>query len=148
MYKPGSRAHFHAMLFNKAYTRLLRSLEKAFNGNPNQIIDAIGMMFSVELHLKNLIRTPIDDNGNPEIGPNAGPTFEFTPEWQKNKQQATQKTSRSTMFTVVVSPFYRVTSNRAFYLVIWHVYINDKDHTSTLQIKNTSESDPHSYEAT
>lgn len=80
MYKPGSRAHFHAMLFNKAYTRLLRSLEKAFNGNPNQIIDAIGMMFSVELHLKNLIRTPIDDNGNPEIGPNAGPTFEFTPE--------------------------------------------------------------------
>ena len=30
--------------------------------------------------------------------------------------------------------------------IIWCVY--DKDHMSALQLKNTSESDPHSYEVT
>ena len=81
MYAPGSRAHSKAVLFNKVYTRLLRALEITFNGNPSDIQKDISLMFSVELHLRNLVRTPIDDvNGNPEVGPNAGPTFTFTPE--------------------------------------------------------------------
>ena len=80
MFAPGSRAHFHAEIFNKAYTKLIKALEKAFNGKPEELGNALGLMFSVELHLKNLVRTPIDDNGNPEVGPNAGPTFTFTPE--------------------------------------------------------------------
>ena len=81
MYAPGSRAQYQAVMFNKVYTRLLRALEVAFNGKPKELGNALGLMFSVELHLNNLVRTPIDDvNGNPEVGPNAGPTFTFTPE--------------------------------------------------------------------
>ena len=81
MYAPGSRAHFQAEIFNEVYTKLLKALQVAFNGNPKEIENALGLMFSVELHLRNLVRTPIDDvNGNPEVGPNAGPTFTFTPE--------------------------------------------------------------------
>ena len=81
MYAPGSRAHFQAEIFNEVYTKLLKALEVAFNGNPKEIENALGLMFSVELHLRNLVRTPIDDvNGNPEVGPNAGPTFTFSPE--------------------------------------------------------------------
>ena len=41
--------------------------------------DATGLMYGVELHLKALLRAPVDDNGNPDIEPNTGPTFEFTP---------------------------------------------------------------------
>lgn len=49
------------------------------NGHPEALIDSIGIMYSVNLQLKNLVQTPIDDNGDPEEGPNAGPTFDFTP---------------------------------------------------------------------
>ena len=81
MFRTGSKAFIQAKLFNKVYTKLLKTLEVTFNGKPDEIGNALGLMFSVELHLKNLVRIPIDDvNGNPEVGPNAGPTFTFTPE--------------------------------------------------------------------
>ena len=32
----------------------------------------------IMLDLKELLRTPIDDNGDPDVGPSAGPTFDFT----------------------------------------------------------------------
>lgn len=79
-YTPGSKAYRQAVLFNKAYTKLFKSLENAFNGNPHEGLEnAIGLMYGVELHLKKLLRTPVDDDGDPDIGPNAGPTFDFTP---------------------------------------------------------------------
>lgn len=78
-YSRRSKAYRQAVLFNKAYTKLIKSLEYTFNGNPKALEDAIGLMYAVELHLKNLLRTPVDDNGDPDIGPNAGPTFDFTP---------------------------------------------------------------------
>ena len=76
---PGSKAYKQAVLFNKAYTKLLKSLEHACNGHLETMEDATGLMYGVELHLKALLRTPVDDNGDPDIEPNAGPTFEFTP---------------------------------------------------------------------
>ncbi|XP_078360554.1 uncharacterized protein LOC144644874 [Oculina patagonica] len=78
-YTPGSKAYRKAERFNKVYTKLLKSLEDLFNGHPDSLNDALGLMYSVDLHLKNLVRTPIDDNGDPNVGPNAGPTFDFTP---------------------------------------------------------------------
>ena len=78
-YTPGSKAYRQAVMFNKVYTNLLKSLENTFNGYPDTLRDALGLMYSVDLHMKNLVRTPIDDNGDPNDGPNAGPTFDFTP---------------------------------------------------------------------
>ena len=80
MYEEDSKAKVRAVMFNQAYTRLLKSLEYAFNGHPESIGDAISMMHSLIMHLNRLMSTPIDDNGDPNVGPNAGPTFEFTPE--------------------------------------------------------------------
>ena len=86
MFRTGSKAHIQAQLFNKVYTKLLKTLELTFNGKPTEIKNALGLMFAVQLHLKNLVRTPIDDvNGIPDMGPNAGPTFIFTPEWNAKR---------------------------------------------------------------
>ena len=78
-YTQGSSAYRKAERLNKVYTKLLKSLEEVFNGHPDSLNDALGLMYSVDLHLRNLVRTPIDDNGDPDVGPNAGPTFDFTP---------------------------------------------------------------------
>lgn len=76
-YAPGSKAHIEAMMFNQIYTKLLLSLHIAFNGHPDKMPDAISIMHNLVIHLNRLMRTPIDDNGDPDIGPNAGPTFDF-----------------------------------------------------------------------
>ena len=77
-YTPGSKAYRKAEILNKVYTRMLKSLEDVFNGHPDSMNDALSLMYSVDFHLKELLRTPIDDNGDPDVGPNAGPTFDFT----------------------------------------------------------------------
>ena len=56
---PGSKAYKQAVLFNKAYTKLLKSLEHACNGHPETMEDATGLMYGVELHLKALLRAPV-----------------------------------------------------------------------------------------
>lgn len=78
-YTAGSTAYRRAERFNQVYTKLLKSLEDVFNGHPDSLKDALGLMYSVDLHLRNLVGTPIDDNGDPDVGPNAGPPFDFTP---------------------------------------------------------------------
>ncbi|KAL9973993.1 hypothetical protein ACROYT_G020520 [Oculina patagonica] len=77
---PGSRADVLNREFNKLYTNLLRSLEVTFNGHPDKFGDALGLMFSIDRHLKTLVRTPLEQDGDPTVGPNAGPTFEFIPD--------------------------------------------------------------------
>ena len=54
------------------------AMDKVFYGHPDTVRDAIGCMYSVDIHLKRLVKTPIEDKGDPLVGPNAGPTFEFT----------------------------------------------------------------------
>lgn len=78
-YKKGSLAYLTAKEFNKVYTKLLKSLERIFNGYPDDLKDALGIMYSLQVHLDKLIRTPVHPDGDPDVGPNAGPTFDFTP---------------------------------------------------------------------
>jgi len=77
---PGSQADVLNREFNRLYTNLLRSLDVAFNGHPEKFGDAVGLMFSIDRHLKRLVRTPLEQDGDPTVGPNAGPTFEFIPD--------------------------------------------------------------------
>ena len=79
-YAKGSRADVLNKEFNRIYTNLLRSLEVVFNGHPEKFDDALGLMFSVDRHLKMLVQTPLEEQGDPTVGPNAGPTFEFMPD--------------------------------------------------------------------
>ncbi|CAH1271190.1 Hypp4598 [Branchiostoma lanceolatum] len=77
-YPPGSQVRKYSDNFNKIYTGLLQCVHDAFNGNPEKMkVDCMGMMSSLTAWAKRLVRTPIDSNGDPEIGPNAAPTFEF-----------------------------------------------------------------------
>ena len=79
-FTPGSRADVQNREFNRLYTNLLRALEVTFNGRPEKFGDALGLMFSIDRHLKRLVRTPLEENGDPTVGPNAGPTFDFMPD--------------------------------------------------------------------
>ena len=78
-YNPNSKAYRQAERFNKVYTKLLKSLNNVFNGQPDTLKDALGIMYSVDLQLRRLVHTPIADDGDPYVGPNAGQTFDFTP---------------------------------------------------------------------
>ena len=62
-YVKASVAYRQAVRFNKVYTKLLKSLENVFNGRPDTLGDALGLMYSVDLHLTKLLRTPVEDNG-------------------------------------------------------------------------------------
>ncbi|XP_019617050.1 PREDICTED: uncharacterized protein LOC109464484 [Branchiostoma belcheri] len=77
-YPQGSQARKYSDNFNMVYTGLLKCLHEAFNGNPDKLKnDCMGMMHSLTAWANKLVQTPMDPNGDPEIGPNAAPTFEF-----------------------------------------------------------------------
>ncbi|MGC2236335.1 MAG: ferritin-like protein [Pyrinomonadaceae bacterium] len=72
-YPVNSLAYLNSKLFNYSYTNLLNSLHRAFNGEPEQINAAMGLMFSVRLYALELLALP--DPNNP--GFVAGPSFEY-----------------------------------------------------------------------
>ena len=74
-YPVDSLAYVNSRLFNFAYTDLLNSLHRSFNGEPEQINNAMGLMFSVRLYALKLLAIP--EPNNP--GYVAGPSFEFVP---------------------------------------------------------------------
>ncbi|KAI8515324.1 hypothetical protein Bbelb_061370 [Branchiostoma belcheri] len=76
-YPAGSQVRKYSDNFNKVYTGLLKCIHEAFNGNPDKMKHCTGMMSSLTAWGRKLVRTPMDPNGDPEIGPNAAPTFEF-----------------------------------------------------------------------
>ncbi|CAH1238985.1 Hypp5677 [Branchiostoma lanceolatum] len=77
-YPPGSLVRKYSDNFNTIYTGLLNCMHEAFTENPEKMkVDCMGMMSSLTVWAKKLVQTPIDPNGDPEIGPNAAPTFEF-----------------------------------------------------------------------
>ncbi|XP_078573081.1 uncharacterized protein LOC144859943 [Branchiostoma floridae x Branchiostoma japonicum] len=76
-YPLASQVRKYSDNFNKIYTGLLKCIHEAFNGNPYKMKDCMGMMSSLTAWGKKLVRTPVDPDGDPEIGPNAAPTFEF-----------------------------------------------------------------------
>ncbi|XP_035658214.1 uncharacterized protein LOC118403580 isoform X2 [Branchiostoma floridae] len=76
-YRPGSRARKFSDRFNKIFTDILKCLHTAFNGDPAKVKECTGMMPSLTVWAKKLVRTPIDPEGHPNDGPNAAPSFEF-----------------------------------------------------------------------
>jgi hypothetical protein len=59
--------------FNQLYSNLLRALDITFNGQPDNLDTAIGVMFDLKLQAIKLMGIPI---GN---GTNAAPCYEFVP---------------------------------------------------------------------
>ncbi|XP_028403091.1 uncharacterized protein LOC114525845 [Dendronephthya gigantea] len=75
MYKEGSRAKNVAKLFSKAYWRLLKALQNVFDGKTFLFGDTVAIMKDLLMHGNRLVQTPIGENGDPEVGPNAGPVY-------------------------------------------------------------------------
>ena len=74
-YKIGSKAYKLSQQFNEVYSRLLHALQAVFNGNIKQFDDSMGLMKMLLVVGNQLVQTPIEDNGDAEVGPNAGPTY-------------------------------------------------------------------------
>ena len=71
-YPEGSELRGKSDDFNWTYRRLLDTLHDAFNGQPDLLIQAVGMMYDLKYKAVALMRTPV-----PGKDYNAGPSFEF-----------------------------------------------------------------------
>ena len=80
MYVNNTHAFRVAVEFNVKYTGLLISLDNVFNGHADQLEAAIGLMFALFKELEDLVQIPFDSHGDQHVGPNVGPTYDFTPE--------------------------------------------------------------------
>ncbi|KAI8495715.1 hypothetical protein Bbelb_266870 [Branchiostoma belcheri] len=78
-YPPGSRARKMSDRFNEKYTGLMKCLHDVFNGNPGNMEKCYGLMTSLTVNAKKMVQTPINPDGNPNVGPNVTPTFEWYP---------------------------------------------------------------------
>jgi hypothetical protein len=65
--------------FDETYCLLLFLLEEAFNGDPSQLKDSVGVMYQLRAQALKLMNTP-DGDGN---GVTAGLTFEYVPPEQR-----------------------------------------------------------------
>jgi Ferritin-like len=72
-YPAGSAERHACQTFNYAYTSLLRALHAGFNGQPDQIGSAIGLMFSLAQLGKDMM------SGINPAGKFVGPSFEYQP---------------------------------------------------------------------
>ena len=68
-----ARTEAAAEAFNVGYAQYLGLLTRAFNGEPNLLVDAVGEMFRLKDFAYQLIRQPIGDGSTF----NAAPTFEI-----------------------------------------------------------------------
>jgi hypothetical protein len=71
-YPDGSQARVLVDRFNAAYTRLLGSLHRTFNGKPEQLAIALSVMVEMRLTAQKLVATPV-----PGTTRFAAPTFEW-----------------------------------------------------------------------
>lgn len=72
-YPKGSHAYENSRLFNYNYTALLNCLHETFNGAPDKINTAMGLMFALRLYAFKLMAIP--DPNHPEFV--CGPSYEF-----------------------------------------------------------------------
>jgi hypothetical protein len=72
-YPKGSDVYRAAEAFNSRYAAFLQMLTRAFRGEPNLLIEAVGEMFVLKELAYRLTRQPIDGPGTPH----AAPTFEM-----------------------------------------------------------------------
>ena len=73
-YAPGSRAATLCGAFNGAYTALLNTLHAAFNGQPQALDRAMGLMYELKV-MASQLTTTIDER----TGKAAAPSFEYAP---------------------------------------------------------------------
>ena len=69
------RPEVHALMtdFNEAYTKLLKTLHKAYNGKPHLLGEAVPEMYALKYKAQELMRIPTGDDD----GTTVGPPFEF-----------------------------------------------------------------------
>ena len=79
LYENNANAFHDAKTFNRKYTEMLTSLDKVFNGHADEIDHTVGLMRTLFTELQELVKKPIDIQGDPNVGPNVGPTYDFTP---------------------------------------------------------------------
>jgi hypothetical protein len=70
-YPPGSELRRKSEEFNRAYTGLVHTLHRCFNGEPQLLVESVGAMYDLKYRAIALMRVPRDD------GTAAGPTFEY-----------------------------------------------------------------------
>jgi hypothetical protein len=70
---PGSLARNQSVEFNEIYGDLLRSLHGVFNGQPDRLNKAVGLMFSLSIQAQKLMELPLDP-GSPLT---AGTAFQY-----------------------------------------------------------------------
>jgi hypothetical protein len=68
-FKPGSQAYTRVAEFSFAYSNLLNALHTAFNGKPDNINVAIGLMYELKMLAVSLMQTPANDGTNMTAGP-------------------------------------------------------------------------------
>lgn len=73
-YPEGSRARTLGDAFNTSYTNLLRALDATFDGHPDDLKAALGLMYELRLLAGSLVATRL-----PGTDLQAAPTFEYTP---------------------------------------------------------------------
>lgn len=78
-YPEGSPVRVAQEKFNQAYSLLLYQLEQAFNGEQDQLHDAIGTMFRLRTQAVALMTMPSGDGRT-----TAGPAFEYVPPERRN----------------------------------------------------------------
>lgn len=69
----GSRARILSEEFAHSYQALLNGLHRTFNGNPDNLSQSIGMMYSLATSARQLMQTP----SGRDDGTTAGPTFQL-----------------------------------------------------------------------
>ncbi len=72
-YPEGSQARYACNAFNYSYTTLLKTLHATFNGDPDSLDAAIGLMESLKEQAMDVASFELGD------GTNAGPSFEYQP---------------------------------------------------------------------
>jgi hypothetical protein len=84
MYPEGSMARFLVDQFNYSYTSLLNSLHETFNGKPNYLNTAIGVMFDLKLQAQKMAEKQItsddlkeDVSQEDKVGKCLAPSFEY-----------------------------------------------------------------------
>jgi hypothetical protein len=72
-FEAGTQARTRIVAFSYAYSSLLNALHAAFNGRPEQINTAIGLMYELKMIAVSLMQTPVGDGSNMT----AGPSYEY-----------------------------------------------------------------------
>lgn len=71
-YEPGTQARIRVEQYAYSYSSLLNALHKAFNGRPDNIQVAMGLMYELRIEAVSLMSTKLGDSGL-----TAGPSYEY-----------------------------------------------------------------------